>query len=47
VVKRRRDPEASLAPASLQRFGGAIRLGLVLAILVGVNVYVFFFSRGA
>jgi len=30
-----------------QKLGGAVRLGLVLALLVGVNIYVFFFSRGS
>lgn len=30
-----------------QKLGGAIRLGLVLALLVGVNIYVFFFSPGS
>lgn len=30
-----------------QKLGGAVRLGLVLALLVGVNIYVFFFSPGS
>lgn len=42
MARRRRS-----ALALRQKLGGAVRLGLVLAILVGVNVYVFFYSPGS
>jgi hypothetical protein len=42
-VSRRRRSSRKLQ----ERLGGSLRLGAVLATLVGVNVYVFFFSAGS
>lgn len=42
-MSRRRRPWRAI----LGQLGGTFRLGVVLALLVGVNIYVFFFSPGS